>query len=118
MSFNPMPEEYELIGLFECEPILMDQGVPWSYNHLTFHSTRGKDVVTCIMEPGYHTLKFQWVRDEVEHLNLDFGWVEGIQVTMKPNKESLQLLFLYRETVEIQLKPNICFSFTSKHEPA
>ena len=32
------PEEHELISFFECEPNVLDPGIPWVYNHLEFRS--------------------------------------------------------------------------------
>jgi len=37
-----LPEDYELIGFFEAEPEVLDPGVPWLYNILTFATVRGE----------------------------------------------------------------------------
>jgi hypothetical protein len=37
------PEEWELLSLFESEPKVLDQGVPWQYNTLTFDTQRGDE---------------------------------------------------------------------------
>jgi hypothetical protein len=45
-----IPEAHELIGLFEAEPSLLDAGVPWVYNRVTFTTTRQNVTVTVAIE--------------------------------------------------------------------
>ena len=40
---KPFPDKYELISLFETEPILTDNEVDWYYNQLHFVLSRGND---------------------------------------------------------------------------
>jgi hypothetical protein len=71
---NPFPQEWELLSLFECEPTIVDRGVPWEYNCLIFETSRGKDHIRCEIEPGYETIKLQWWQEKNDVLTLDLHW--------------------------------------------
>jgi hypothetical protein len=102
------PEEHELISFFECEPKVLDPGIPWAYNHLEFRSVRGPDEFFAAIEPGGESVRFWWRRDEKELVNLSLEQVAGIVLEMSPECEVMVLRF--RRSVgaldlRIQLKP-------------
>lgn len=109
MGMNPFPADWELIGLFETEPLLADVGVPWSYNRLEFSTERRNGLLKCIIEPGYETLKLQWSNERAPYVDLDLHWVSGIEVKNDNGREWMvvtmrdQCLF----PLEVQLKPGI-----------
>lgn len=108
------PEQYELISLFESEPVLTDANVPWPYNRLQFTRTIGESIVECIIEPGYETLKFRWLQRGTEVLNLDLRCVSGITVECKDGREALVVLFPEgwgALPIRIQLAPAIHVSW-------
>ncbi len=58
-----LPEEHELIGLFECEPKLLDPtDTPWCYNELLFDTTRGEDRLKVSIYPSFGEFKLDWAR--------------------------------------------------------
>jgi hypothetical protein len=102
------PEEHELISFFECEPKVLDPGIPWVYNHLEFRSVRGPDEFFAAIEPGAESVRFWWRRDEKELVSLSLGQVSGIALEMSAQREIMVLHF--RRSVgaldlRIQLKP-------------
>src|SRR5688500_147593 len=106
---QPFPEPYELIGLFEVEPSLTDQGVPWAYNSLRFETRRGTDDVLCDIEPGYEEVRLRWSRDGVELVRLDLRWVAGLLVESGDGVERLVGTFRdpHVEPFELQLRPSV-----------
>ena len=116
---SPFPDEYELISLFESEPVLADAKVPWTYNHLRFTRTIGESTVECVIEPGYETLKFRWVQSGTEVVSLDLHWVSGITVECEGGREALVAQFRERHgvlPVRIQLAPTIHVSWGTTQE--
>ena len=120
MTMEPFPEQHDLIALFECEPLLTDKGVPWSYNHLTFTTTRGHDRIVCEIEPGYHTLKFEWSKSDERLVSLDLNWVAGITTDIQGQTEAMIVTFRDKKLMplRIQLKPHVSISWGTNIEPA
>lgn len=106
---KPFPEEWELLSLFECEPVLDDPEVPWAYNRLTFDTKRGSDRILCVIEPGYCCLDFTWWHNTTKHLALKLRSVQGITVASGGGIEFFVATF--RDEcllpLRLQLKPSI-----------
>ena len=116
---KPFPEQFELIQIFESEPVLKDADVPWGYNHLTFTRTMGDDRVDCEIEPGYETLKFRWKRSGVEVVDLDLHWVSGLQVECEQGREAMVATFRERSgllPLRIQFRPSVRISWGTSAE--
>jgi hypothetical protein len=104
-----MPELWELIALFECEPVLADTGVPLSYNTLNFRSTRGADELWCQISPGYGDVYFTWSRQGSKVLDLKLFSVQRLCVSLG-DCEALEISFEERRKMDLlrlQLKPQI-----------
>jgi hypothetical protein len=103
--------EHELLELFEVEPVLLDAGVPWAYNTLTFTTTRGDDVVQCVLTPGYGEIALNWSRDGRVLVRLTIGQVEAIRVELGSDGEkfvaSFNKMTRLRDLI-VQLKPFVC----------
>lgn len=117
---DPFPADYELLGLFECEPALTDVGVPWAYNALRFETTRGPDHVVCEIEPGYEEVRLRWSRDGAELVRLDLHWVAGLAVEAEAGREALVGTFRdeHVRPFRLQLRPHVHFAWgTSAQVP-
>jgi hypothetical protein len=111
---KPFPDQYELLSLFESDPVLTDAKVPWAYNHLTFTRTIGESRIECEIEPGYETLKFRWVQHGAEVMDLDLHWVSGLTVECDGGREALVAHFRERSgllPLRIQFAPSIRVSW-------
>jgi len=103
------PEPHDLISFFECEPTLLDQRVPWAYNHLEFRTTRGPDEFLAVIEPGYKIFKLTWRRDGEELVSISLEHVSTLDLEMGSGRELLVVGF--RPSVGVaelrfQLKPS------------
>jgi len=116
---TPFPDEYELISLFESEPVLADANVPWAYNHLRFTRTMGRDTLECAIEPGYERLKVQWRQNGREVLSLDLRCVSGLTVECDSGRETLVAHFRDGRgvsPVRLQFTPAIHVSWGTTQE--
>ena len=77
---DPFPEQFELISIFESEPVLTDPGLPWAHNRLTFTTERDRDHIQCVIEPGYGVLVLRWSREGHTLVDLTVDRVKGLRV--------------------------------------
>lgn len=116
---DPFPEPYELIGLFECDPVLTDAEIPWAYNSLRFDTVRGTDHVVCEIQPGYEVVRLEWTRDRVEIVRLELNSVQGLIVETVGGREAL--IGCFRDpTIEpfhLQLRPNVHLRWGTAVQP-
>lgn len=107
---NPFPEEYELISLFESEPQLMDEDIPWFYNTLAFKIQRESDILSCMISPAYRSFSIDLTINERKIYSLGFRDVEGLTIEKDKDVERL-IVEMNNEstfvTLIIQIKPQI-----------
>src|SRR5690348_12539032 len=103
------PEEWELLWLFESEPTVLDNGVPWQYNTLTFETRRGDEYLKCEIDPKCEIVRLYWSRKGVELLTLDLIFVRGLRVETGKGRDMLIAYFRepYLGHLELQMKPTI-----------
>src|SRR4051794_14812518 len=106
---NPFPEDWELLALFEAEPVVIDRIVPRFYNRLIYETARGPNIVRCEIEPGYEKLTLTCSRDSDVWLSLDLSWVCGLRVVTGAGKDYLVASFRDPNLCELELhlKPTI-----------
>jgi hypothetical protein len=106
---EPFPEEWQLLSLFEIEPRILDPGVPWAYNNLTFETTRGSDRILCVIEPGYERLDFTWWHNQSQHLKLELHCVSGLTIVTGAGNDYMVATFRdqYLTELRLHLRPTI-----------
>ncbi len=106
---EPFPDEWQLLSLFENEPQLLDPGVPWAYNNLTFETTRGSDRILCVIEPGSERLDFTWWHNQSKQLTLELHWVSALKVVTGGGYDYMIATFRDKHLSELrlQLRPTI-----------
>jgi hypothetical protein len=111
---NPFPDDWQLIGLFESEPALLDPGLPWVYNRLTFQTQRGCDRIVSEIEPASEILTIRWWHQGELRLNLDLRWVSSLTVCLE-GKDALIANFrggVCLDPLELQLRPRLLLSWS------
>jgi hypothetical protein len=110
---NPFPAEYELISLFETEPTLLDSGVPWIYNQVTFETHTGEDHLHCEIEPSTRQLRVTWTRAGVEIVRLELALVAGLVVETEGVRETLVARFSESSLhdLRLQVRPHVHVSW-------
>lgn len=88
-----IPPEHELLELFEAEPVVLEPGMPWVYNSLTFTTQRGQDDVRCVLVPGYSEIELTWTRDGRVLVQLSVEHVEAVRAETDGSGERLVATF-------------------------
>ncbi|WP_462172226.1 hypothetical protein [Pseudoalteromonas xiamenensis] len=105
------PENHELIGLFESEPILTDpKQEHWFYNQLTFHTQRGDDELTVKINGCYGDLSILWKQSSRELMNFKFEKLSSMEVEMQTKDEFLTAIGSFADfemLLKLRLKPQI-----------
>ncbi|MEP2652176.1 MAG: hypothetical protein ABJH06_09275 [Paraglaciecola sp.] len=105
------PENHELIGLFECEPILTDpEQEHWFYNQLIFHTVRCDDALTVKINGCYGDLSILWKQGSRELMSFKFEKLSSLEVEMQTNDEFLTAIgsfYDFEMLVKLRLKPQV-----------
>jgi len=111
-----LPEEYELIGLFECEPHLASRDTPWAYNSITFKTFRGNDYLFCKIEPDVGELVFIWTVEGIQRAHIKINSLKSISVHLDKNDEFLIASsgeYSPKQLLKIRIKPYIAIELCS-----
>jgi hypothetical protein len=103
-----LPHADELLELFEAEPAVLDPGVPWAYNTVTFATKRGHDEVRCAFDPGYGEIEFNWSIDGRSMIQLKVERVEIVRIERYTAWEGFVVSFSEQAALPdliVQLKP-------------
>jgi hypothetical protein len=112
---SAFPPDHELIGFFEAEPAILDPGVPWLYNTLTFETTRGDTHVLCKMSPSYRSLSVRLTIAEVERIDAAVGNVSSVRLDQHDGREALCATLQTRDgegSLVLQLKPRVYLAWS------
>ncbi|HCF99196.1 MAG TPA: hypothetical protein DEV93_01475 [Chloroflexi bacterium] len=112
-----IPPLHELIAFFEAEPTLLDPGVDWHYNTLTFDTTRGTDRVMAVLDAGYISLKFEWTRAERPVVSLHCQEISELRIeTPEAGTERLLARFTDKAISDLvlSLKPEVSVFWGNK----
>ena len=110
-----LPEEWELLEVFQSDPALLDPGVPWAYNTLTFETTRGSDRIRCEISPGYEEVTLAWNRGSEELVNLKLCRIVGLAVSNESDRVTISFEFADGSIgpLEMHLKPAVQITFAT-----
>jgi hypothetical protein len=112
-----LPEEHELLWLFEAEPELSDPSYGWVYNRLTFKTTRQDDELTCVIDAGYGIVEIDWNRSGKGVLDLVLDNVDKVRVHKDEREESMLVSFepfMVCPRLRLQLKPFVYLSWPAE----
>ena len=110
-----LPEEFELISFFECEPTLGAPGVPWVYNSVTFQTERGKNRIRFHIEPDFGELEFSWSQAGTQRVNLKINNLSSIQIHIAKDNEYLVAssgAVNPHQLLKIRLKPDVAVEWS------
>ena len=102
--------DWEVMAFFGCEPKLLDAGVPWCYNRVSFETEEASRFISCTIEPGddyFHVI----VRDPLYgSVDIELTTVEYLKVLRSDNAE--WLVVVTRDTQPLVLVlaflPTLC----------
>ncbi|OAB38575.1 hypothetical protein PMSD_06045 [Paenibacillus macquariensis subsp. defensor] len=105
------PEDYELITLFESNPVTLDDEIPWYYNVLFFKLSRDDLNLEVSIEPACNRMNIR-LSNGKERTLFDIGFDEIIGIEMFKDSYSEGLLIILDETdsnitIRLETKPYI-----------
>lgn len=113
-----IPDEFSLLALFECEPKLLDDNVPYFYNEATYefkNSANERFLVS--ISPANSDIKIQVYRMDGNELNslLQFKNADEVEILIDNKEESAIRIQNDRYSVRINFKPRfkIFLDFTN-----
>ena len=101
------PDEMSLLSLFECEPQLLDNIVPFYYNTATykFYNMCNEKFIINI-SPSYSDIKIQVYNfDNLLISSLDFERVSSVIILSDKKNESSILIKTECASIEVHFKP-------------
>ena len=106
---NPFPEDWELLSLFDGEPTVLDSGVPWFYNRITFTVDRPLGRVECSIGPADHALTFRCSTEEQTVIALQLDDVSGLSTWRQGKLEGFTATLEdpRRGELRIQISPDV-----------
>ena len=121
-----VPDEISLMSLFECNPKLLDEGIPFFYNESTyrFSNTNNEDFLVVIC-PSYGDIKVQVTIRDVSlmitinssppilaiiesSVKLSFNILEAFTSNLSPNSWPMVSLVIFKLSKSQNLYP-YCF---------
>ena len=110
-----LPEKHELIGLFECEPKLLDpDDRPWIYNELTFDVIRGEDTLRVSIWASFREIKIDWKKSGKQVLKMKVADIDSLTVEMQTLDELLCVTgstSKNKTMLKLRIKPSIFIEF-------
>lgn len=105
-----LPSEAELLELFEVAPVLLDDGVAWAYNTITFSLRLRSGKLTCVLVPGYSTVEVRF-EGAAARVELNLTRVERLAVANEGGADSFVLSFVDGPLgqLRIRLRPEVEF---------
>lgn len=104
-----------MTSLFEGEPTLLDPGVPWFYNRVTFVLRRDGERIDCAIEAADHLLDFRWSIHDRTVVRLQLANVVGLEVRQTPASEGLTITTSPAElgSLYVQVSPQVAVIWTA-----
>lgn len=87
------PEEYELLSFFEVDPKVLDEGIPWMYNSLTFEKLLENETLVCVFSPAYGEVDLKLIQNGVDKLVLNLSAIDKIEILKEKKQEHLKIKF-------------------------
>ena len=101
------PDLVELEAFFECEAALLDEGVDWRYNTLTFQTERAGVEVWCELQPSYATIRAALRTNGVEIARADIASFTALELSSEAGREVLTVRFDENATMWLVLRPEV-----------
>lgn len=90
-----------MLGFFGVEPQVLDAGVPWFYNRLTFSLETSVDHLTCAIEPAEGHIEVAWRHQGEEAVRVNLDSLRTLVVT---SEAGISYLLAAQEGNSVQLR--------------
>ncbi|MFS1515896.1 hypothetical protein V1503_05145 [Bacillus sp. SCS-151] len=111
MDMDLFPDNHDLIDIFECEPVLLDENddIPWFYNKLRFVLKRHDNILEFEISPSISQINLRWKNNNQLLISLTLEDVKGLLIEKKGGYELFRVIFEERVVNDliITTKPHI-----------
>ena len=114
-----LPPDRELIEFFGAEPDVLDAGVPWLYNQVTFVTERESDRLVFTLAPAYGELKVIWSCGGADVVSAELSGLRTLEVdTLQPPSPSLIVKDGGGTQLRLWLEPRVRLFLAHREPPA
>jgi len=107
------PEEFELMAVFETEPVLLDRDVLFHYNKSTYkYINREREEIIFSITPYYNEVKINVSKENFEIASLSFQNIISFSILSDNRVEKRIMLTGENYALKVQLKPKYSIQFT------
>ena len=114
-----LPENHELIGFFEAEPLITGSDtIPWEYQEFTFVTQRGDDEVIVRIGASFSDFSLSWRRLGKQLIQMTLIELDSIRIEMQHNDEFLMasgVVTDHTALLKLRLKPEVAIEFEQLH---
>ena len=100
-------DEYDLINFFGTAPTQLDHDVPWQYNDSTYEVADSQLSCSCEIAPSFKHVRVILKMGEKSIYALDAMCVADVKINNDKGRESLEVIVSERESILLQIKPQI-----------
>lgn len=109
------PEEFELLSIFECEPIRADKDVPFFYNSSLFrYRNEDDETYEFRMLPSYNEVFLKVAKRDYDIALLKLQNIEALSILSDNKVEKRIMLTTTRAVIKIQMKPSFRIEYTDE----
>lgn len=100
-------QDWELLGFFECEPVLLEPNEMWWGNTATYEYRAGNQRVVFSVAPAYRDFTLQLHVDGRLVLDISALRVHDIRIAKFVDSEAVEILYSDQQRMTLQLRPEI-----------
>lgn len=107
-----VPDEISLMSLFECDPKMLDEKIPFYYNESTYRfSNNNNEEFLVAICPSYGDIKVQVTMEDTNEIIsiMELGNVESIEILRDKRDESKIMITSEYSVIKINFKPKFKF---------
>ena len=112
-----LPDEIELLSIFESEPKLSDKAVPYFYNLVKYYFTnQSKQNVQVTLQPSCNEFSIQIIDSKTKIADLNFKTINTLSILADNEQEKKIMLIGDNLGVKITIQPQFKIDLQSKSE--
>ncbi|MBL9123426.1 MAG: hypothetical protein JNG90_07315 [Planctomycetaceae bacterium] len=100
-------QDWELLGFFECEPVLLEPNETWWGNTATYEYRSGNQRVVFSVSPAYRDFTFELHVDGRLVFIVSALSVLDIRISRFADGEAVEILYSDSQRMTLQLRPEI-----------
>jgi hypothetical protein len=100
-------DEYDLLSFFEVMPMPVERDISWTYNDSVYEVSRNNVQLTFALVPAYRDVRIKLTVGGFLVYELNASGITNLKHHKEKGRESLEVVLAARDSLWIQLKPEI-----------